>query len=83
MKCLEYGFCFTDLEEKKAGDERVQSNGKSKGELGEIGNGNGKMTNKGSGTINSNCLCYRTFVMLLFIKMLKMFLFLKLSFIAI
>jgi hypothetical protein len=54
MKCLEYGFCLTELKEEKTGDECVQSvkNDKSDGELSEIGNG--KMNNKVSGTMNSD-----------------------------
>lgn len=52
MTCLEYGFCLTEREEEKTGDECVQStkNDKSDGEPSEIGNG--KMNNKVSGTMN-------------------------------
>jgi hypothetical protein len=56
MKCLEYGFCLTELEEEETGEESAQSakNDRSVGELSEIGCGNGKMNNKGIGTINSD-----------------------------
>jgi hypothetical protein len=56
MKCLEHGFCSTELEEGETGEESAQSakNDKFDGKLGEIECGNVKMNNKGSGTINSD-----------------------------
>ncbi|PNF30146.1 hypothetical protein B7P43_G01252, partial [Cryptotermes secundus] len=54
MKCLEYRFCLTELEEEKTGDKCVQAakNDESEGELSKIGNG--KMNSKVSDTMNSD-----------------------------
>jgi hypothetical protein len=53
MKCLEYR---SSLAEEEACDESAQSakNDKSDGELHEVWHGNGKLNNKGSGTVNSD-----------------------------
>jgi hypothetical protein len=56
MKCLEHGFCLTELEEEETGEERAHSakNDKSDGKHSEIECGDVKMNNKGSGRINSD-----------------------------